>query len=464
MLCGLVGSTEITIDGRHVAGCSNIDGIRTCKRRNGGAEVLGAGEIRTRRLLLFSCTNFSVAGDLYPSNVSLIVSALEGYAAGVLSSDGPVPMTEVTVRSLVEMAASGTALAALREIENDCHQRYSDSRPFLAGDANNGIPSPAVIRPDTDVPINEPATVMLATMEGFGEDADSVISVSPPSALAVRGSRMIRVIGDNPRMPVRVSSADALLQAHRRWASDFTQRLAEARRITFAMNDFGLDAEIPALESALNAEHRFAQWVAWAAESSVRAGVWAPTLEQAPREAQRLAVDWDTAMARAAGLAQMTAFEVLLVDGLSLRKIHQCGPCEYCGSSMRRYQYVGGEVGAGETHLVRCPHCGPRRCSPANGPHARIELADHLVPEKQVALRVVASADILGAQIVLQFKDNGRAELWWEHVGTIDAVEMDFAPIPPAEHRADLATLRVAIVSDLRVSYQRLRRPCIVSW
>ncbi len=44
----------------------------------GTAEVLRADEIRAKRVLLFSCTNFSVAGDLYPSNVSLIVSALEG--------------------------------------------------------------------------------------------------------------------------------------------------------------------------------------------------------------------------------------------------------------------------------------------------------------------------------------------------------------------------------------------------
>ena len=464
VLCGLAGSTEITLDGRHVAGCSNIDGIRTCKRRNGRAEVLGAGEIRTQRLLLFTCTNFSVAGDLYPSNVSLIVSALEGYAAAVLSCDGAVPMAEAAIESSVEMAASGTGMAALREIENDYHQRYSGWRPFfLAGDANNGMPAPAVIRPDTDIPTNGAPAVILASLEGFRNDADSVISVSPSSAVAVRGSRMIRVISDNPRVPVRVSSADALLQAHRRWAADFTNRLVEARRITFALNDFGLDDEIPALESALGAAHRFALTVARTAESSVRTGVWEPTLEQAPREARRLTVDWDKAMTRVAERSQMTEFDQLLVDGLSLREIRQCGPCDHCGSPMRRYRYVGEDAGARETHLVRCPHCGPRSCSPADGPRARIELADHLVPEMQVPLRVVASADILGAQILLQFKDNGRVELWWQHLGTIDAVEMNFAPIPPPEHRADLATLRIAIVSDLRLSYHRLRRPCFAS-
>jgi hypothetical protein len=467
VLCGLVGPTEITIDGRPLAGCSNIDGIRTCKRLNAAIGVLGADEIRARRLLLFTCTNFSVAGDdLYPSNVSLIVSALEGYAAGVLSCDGPIRIDEAADRSLVELAASGSGLAALREIENDHHLRDSGSRPyFVAGDANNGMPAPTDIRPDTDVTINEPATVMLATLEGFRTDPDSVVSVSPSCALAVRGSRMIRVIGDNARMPVRVSSADALLRAHRTWAADFTRRLAEARRITFAFADFGFDAEIPGLESALDAAHRFAHRVARTAESSVRAGVWAPTLDQVPDMARRLAVDWDKAMARAVadGLPELVEFDDLLLDGLSLRKIDKCGPCDYCHSPLRRYEYVGEDAGAGETHLVRCPLCGPQRSFPADGPRARVELPDYLVPEKEVPVRVVVSADLLGAQIVLQYKDNGRGELWWRHLGTIDAVETDFAPIPPAESAADLATLRVVIVSDLRLSYYRLRRPCFVS-
>ena len=96
--------------------------------------------------------------------------------------------------------------------------------------------------------------------------------------------------------------------------------------------------------------------------------------------------------------------------------------------------------------------------------HARAStLADHLIPEKEVPVRVVVPTDLVGAQIVLQFKDNGRGVVWWRHLGTIDAVEMDFAPIPPAESAADLATLRVVIVSNMRLSYYRLRRPCFVS-
>lgn len=466
VLCGLFGQTEITFDGRPLAGCSNTDGIRTCKRLNAATAVLGADEIRVRRLLLFTCTNFSVAGDLYPSNVSLVVSALEGYAAGVLSCDGPMRIDEAAEQSLIEMAASGSGLAALREIENDHRQRELGLGPyFVAGDANNGMPAPLVIRPNTDVPPRESATVMLARLEGFPTDAGSVLSVSPSGAVAVRGSRMIRVMSDNGRMPVRVSVSDASLRAHRGWAADFTRRLAEARRITFAFADFELGPDISGVESALVAAHRFAHRIARDVESSVRAGIWAPTLDQAPDMARRLAVDWDEAMARAVadGLPELVEFEDLLLDGLSLRKITQCGPCDYCHSPLRRYEHVGGDASAGETHLVRCPLCGPQRCFPADAPRAHVELADYLIPEKEVPVRVVVPPDLVGAQVVLQFKDNGRGEVWWRHLGTIDAVETDFAPIPPPESAADLATLRVVIVSDLRLSYYRVRRPCFVS-
>ena len=377
VLCGLVGETEVATDGRPLRGCSNVDGIRTCKRLNAATWVLGADEFRARHLLLFTCTNFSVAGDdLYPSNVSLIISALEGYAAGVLSCDGPIRIDEAADGSLVELAASGSGLAALREIENDHHQRESGSRPyFVAGDATNGMPAPIAIRPDTDVPINEPATVMLATLEGFPTDTDSIVSVSPSCALAVRGSRMIRLIGDDARTPVRISSADSLVRAHRTWAADFARRLAEARRITFALADFGFQAERPTVESALDAAHRFAHRIARTAELSVRAGVWVSTLDQTPDTARRLALDWDkpTARAVAEGLPELVEFDDLLLDGLSLRRINQCGPCDYCHSPLRRYEYVGGDVGAGETHLVRCPLCGPQRGFPTDGPRARID-------------------------------------------------------------------------------------------
>jgi hypothetical protein len=466
VLCGLFGPTEITIEGRPLAGCSNTGGTRTCKRLNAATAVLGADDIRARRILLFTCTNFSVASDdLYPSNVSLILSALEGYAAGVLSCDGPIRIDEQAEESLVQLAASGIGLAALREIENDRHQRDSGLRPyFVAGDAFNGMLAPTSIRPDTDVPIEEPATVMLATLEGFRTDADSVIFVSPSSARAVRGRRMIRVIGDDARTPVRVSSADGLLRAHREWAADFTRRLAEARRITFAFADFGLNAELPRLEDALGAAQRYAQTVARTAETSVRDGVWAPSLDWVPETAKRLAVNWDEAMARAVddGLPQLVEFEDPLLDGLSLRNISQCGPCDYCQSQLRRYEYVGEHVGAGEMHLVRCPLCGPQQCFPADWPGTRIELPDCLVPDEQVPVRVAVPGNLLGAQIALQYKDNGHGVVWWRHLGRIDAVETDFAPTPPAGSAPDLATLRVVIVSDLRLSYYRLRRPCFV--
>jgi hypothetical protein len=274
---------------------------------------------------------------------------------------------------------------------------------------------------------------------------------------------MIRVIADNAGSPVRVSSADALLRAHRAWAGDFTRRLAEARRVTLAFADIGFDAEIPQLERALDAAHRFAQRVARIAESSVRAGVWEPTLVQVPEVARRLAVDWDKAMGRAVddGLPQLVEFEDLLLDGLSLRNTTGCGPCDYCQSPLRRYEYVGEDVGAGAMHLVRCPQCGPQRCFPADGPRACIEVPDRVIPERQVPVRIVVPADLLGARIALQYKDNGRGVVWWRHLGTIDALETDFAPIPPAASAPDLATLRVVIVSGLQLSYYRLRRPCV---
>jgi hypothetical protein len=458
VLCGLVGHTEITLDGRHVSGCSEIDGIRSCKRQRGTAEVLRADEIRAKRVLLFSCTNFSVAGDLYPSNVSLIVSALEGYSASVLSCDRALPLDVADARSLVELAASGAGMAALREVENDHHERRSGSHPyFLAGDACGGAATPVRIRPDNELRLAGTLPVVLAMLDG-GTEPGSVISVSPPEALVVRGARMIRVTGDDPDMPIRVTPADARLHAHRCWAANFAAGLAEADRFTIALPDYAEGRQLPALQASLQTAHRLLHGVARTAEASVRAGVWASTLDRVPALARRITLGWDKAMAQelADGLLQHNGFEQLLVDGLSLAEISHCGLCDYCGSPMCRYRYVRVDV-------VQCPHCGPRRSGPADAPHAEVELAGTLIPEEEAHVRVLAPADMRGAQLVMQFKDNGRNQLWWQHIGTVDADQMDFALAPPPGSAADMVTLRVAIVNDLRLSYHRLRRPCLAS-
>ncbi len=83
----------------------------------------------------------------------------------------------------------------------------------------------------------------------------------------------------------------------------------------------------------------------------------------------------------------------------------------------------------------------------------QIEVAGSLVPEEEAHVRILAPADMHGAQLVMQFKDNGRNQLWWQHIGTVDADQMDFAVAPPAESAADMVTLRVAILDDLRLSY-----------
>ncbi len=283
----------------------------------------------------------------------------------MLSCDRALPLDVADASSLVGLAASGAGMAALREIENDHHERRSGSHPyFLAGDACGAAAAPVPIRFDTEIPLTGPVPVALATLDRGMEPA-SVVSVNPPGALVVRGARMIRVIGDDSDMPIRVTPADGRLHAHRCWAANFAAGLAEADRFTVALPDYRESRQLPALQTALHAAHRLLHGVARTAEASVRAGVWSSALDLVPALARRVTLGWDKAMAQelADGLLQHNGFEQLLVDGLSLADISHCGSCEYCGSPLRRYRYVRVDV-------MQCPHCGPRRSGPADAPCA----------------------------------------------------------------------------------------------
>jgi hypothetical protein len=457
VLCGVMGEQETTWDGVPLRGCGKVGGVRTCKRRRGDAQVLWAAEIRARRLLLFSCTNFSVAGDLFPSNVSLITAALDGYASCVLSCDRALPLTPAAAWSLTSAAVGGAAPGTLRDLENDHHDRATAAHPyFLAGDPGGPATPIQPLTPDTDL---LPAGAIPMVI-GEWPAADEAVLVDPPDASVVRGRRYVRVVTDQP---VRISSAGAAWHAHCRWARDLDRRLADAARLTRAIHDLAPNDSVPRLAAALRAAERLAHGVARTAETAVRAGVWQPMLDRAPAVAARVTEAWDAVFVAnlAAGLLQHNAFEQVLVDGSRRERVLPAAPCDYCGSPTYRAEHAGGRgVAADFTH---CPHCGPKHYVSQGMPAARVELSERVLPGRPVRLRVVLPAELAGAHLLAQFKDNGRNELWWSHHGVLDAGGTDFAPRPPLDAAADLMTLRIVLVHGLAVSYHRLRRPCLAT-
>ncbi|HEX9335895.1 MAG TPA: hypothetical protein VF892_08405, partial [Pseudonocardiaceae bacterium] len=129
VLCGLVDGVETDRDGDPVAGCA--DDPPRCKRvTSADQRVLALRDVRARELFLASCNGFAVAGDMYPSSLSCVLSAADGFPARVLTTDRLTMVDHWLAPTLMELAGTASA-GRIREFANDIGLRLTGVRPWI---------------------------------------------------------------------------------------------------------------------------------------------------------------------------------------------------------------------------------------------------------------------------------------------------------------------------------------------
>lgn len=464
VLCGLTGSEERTADGVLLRGCYDQDGIRACKRRRANMGVIRMTEVKARHILLFSCTNFSVAGDLYPSNVSLVTAALDGYAASILSCDRALPYSPAAGESLLAMAIAGTPLSALREAENDHHQRRSGCRPyFLAGDAlARGSERVGTLPLGTEILVSGWPPFLIGAI---GDDSGpaAITAVRPPGVKVVRGQRLVRVSADLPGAKVSLHDATGRLTEYRLWERRWASRRMNAERLVRAVRDLQPGIEVPApLHTAVTTLQRIGQGASRLAEQAVRTGLWESALDEVTAISERYATAWGYSFCGllSTGLLQHNAWEQILVDGLRFTRTQAAGNCEYCESPLYDNFYTDVHL-SGSSRFRHCPHCGPREFTSLDNGKISIMMPREFFPGRYAEIKVSVSDDFIGSLLVAELKDNGNNLVWWQLVTEITAVETRAEVLPPADSAADMFTLRAVAIKDLDIMYHRLRKPCI---
>ena len=107
VLCGLWSEAEIGHDGRIVPGCTSDQ----CKKLDGFPSAsIRLTEVRARHLNLLTCNGFTVGGDLYPSNVSLVLAAAEGFPAAVVGTIGQMAFTTSSPAKFRALVRQGVPL------------------------------------------------------------------------------------------------------------------------------------------------------------------------------------------------------------------------------------------------------------------------------------------------------------------------------------------------------------------
>src|SRR5215207_392860 len=136
VLCGLLGEAESWRGGALLDGCRQVRAKRYCKRASRQRRhIFSFGDLRARNVYLLSCNGCTTAGELYPTNVSAVLSAAEGYPAAFLTSDRSLGIDTRLPALALHLSSQGvTAAAICRSLNRIMMFRYG-VRPFvLCGD------------------------------------------------------------------------------------------------------------------------------------------------------------------------------------------------------------------------------------------------------------------------------------------------------------------------------------------
>jgi hypothetical protein len=412
VVCGLLDATEFT--DYPDAGCRRHP--RNCKRADKArSTVLFADELAAPVIAFVCCNGFNVAGELYPSPVSMALSFAEGWTSALIAPVRPLIAPDDMIEVLHHGLAAGTHLGPLVQDLNALSTRIGQRDPFiLHGDPYMSLPAqpvpPAPSAPDT-------------------------VAVSEMLDWLVRALRH----ADRARRVMR--SADAWLggQAEQELARPHTTVNDTERLLLHTMK--GAEAG-PSAESLRRLQRTL------------------------PLIRMRIA-RWDQDMTRLmlAGREVFDAYDLGHYDQ-ALDEVRPGSPCLRCGTPTEVYVYGAGEGARDQRLAESCWVCGPVSEHRHDGLALRVTestragrsgqsfvlRADVTVPAEQPPL--VGSIHLL-----LRSYDKAKGGCTYEEARLIPAekqtVEFRF-PLPPGLG-ADLHSVRLSAASGFDIAYARTR-------
>jgi hypothetical protein len=347
-LCGLAGDLEFLDNGQVVPGCSAVD--KTCKRSEDySRRVVYPRSIRMAQFVVLSCAGFSLAGDSYPSDRSVVLSSLEGYAASVIASFRRVAIGPTTGVEVSRLQSTG---ATAWEIASFLNSREPGLKSWVvAGDPLYRAPQ-MVVGADRAGAVSRPVRYAEPAPAAWGADERRPQNRARP--LSNRGGAPVR----------RWISA---IERRTRWAAMFEQAV---------YSDFAGNNKSPVWDASVRlAEPRVAvesiirkQWRRWCADSD-------EVKESTIDVLKKYLGEWDCAMSMVVESllryphSQSTILAWQLSDTFYRRdRFWVNGRCAHCNAEVLTYSLVADEIGLPERWADECQICGWLTDKPASCP------------------------------------------------------------------------------------------------
>ena len=417
VLCGLVGEVERDLDGTVLDGCREVAGRRVCKRApDPETPVLSPADLRAAYLWLLSCTSASSVSPPhpYPSRNSAVLSALDGFAAGVLALRDSTAIAKEEAYLAGELFRQRYPLGEIRGVLNEIQDRRSGFRPYvLFGDPAAAGPDPgqdagAASRSRARIVRLEPAARVATVGLDLGPVTPPDRPVTPPDRpvtppdrpgdtgpaapdpagtrepAILRGTGLIAVVGDEmpPAVLDAIRDRSGIADRSRAWLGELGRRLSAAATFERAVMRryapvidrderlYGLCDELfrlrVGLEQIVQAGFDVLQRVS-------AAGTWDPAVGWWLSRAVEAADRWDRTAASLL-VSPLLAGDVfgLLADSLPLGGRREPDRCRYCGSLVTDSTRTDPLSGRPLRRFTRCLRCGDLDSWPEEGPRIAV--------------------------------------------------------------------------------------------
>jgi hypothetical protein len=465
VLCGLADSQEQLADGRSAEGCRYDSGRLVCKRTPPGVPAASFAELAAERVAFFSCNGFSVAGELYPSDLSVVLGLADGYASSLLTNDRPGLARPIDLEIAASTIHRDRGLAGVWQTENFRAFRADGTRPWiLFGDEAPTAAEGRKVAGLRSVPVQ---CIASESPVWWAEPAQSVAGM-------VVDDHDVHVLTDSETTLTEISVEDVT----REWEkmSALTETL---RARTFAV--YELRSGIPrlfgetlsrrpeavsALDDFIDVHQQLADLTTQVMDHLNEAGRQKVLTRQA-----KLSTDLMTAVAREADrrfavLARTCLLkgstERLLAPGRHAIETLSSATCERCRQPLRLREFVAIADVDGGWQVANCPVCGPKEARLSRGPRLQVQiqpvaLRDSLI-QATVTIEPSERPDTEFGVLVLEMKDKARGENFYEHqaLQAADTTVAYDVPIPTTLS-SDLHTLRAFWTGSLAFAYRRER-------
>jgi hypothetical protein len=375
--------------------------------------LMSFGDLPARVVFLLACAGFSLGGELYPTDLTSVLTISEGFPAAFLSTSMLVKLGEPELRLAAILHEEGAVPGQVMKLLNDVYEIRKGVRPFLL----SGDPAGPALRP-IDWPPGR-RKLPLAFRKGLllvrpptGSDGQVLAATTAEGRPleVLRGHEMVAVLRElevpSKSKEVRIEDRTARLDALATWLQDAMERLEYAATVERAIaRSLGPRLSDTAGASALFAElseiRRQASACVQAALAAVQRSrerrMWSPHLEDLQLSSCQGLMAWDRL---AADLFCEALWEeelgALLADGAEMVSRSRLAPPSPCPFAPNRHTVIETmeQPRCFGNHLLNrrvCMLCGVTEVWAEGGPRLRLCTSGEVHPGGTIGIGVEIS-------------------------------------------------------------------------